>query len=190
MRFRPLPVALAILGAALIFSDLYLIAKNRELAAALGVKYAALQAAPGAAVPALRGKTLAGEDATFAWSGRKDHLLMVFEPGCGFCAENWPRWDFLLQRVDQSKLGLALVQLSGRASKRYLEAHEAGGVSFLAQVDPADVVPYKFRLVPQTILIGSDARVMRVWTGVLQPQDVEYILGRYAVRPGKEAASK
>lgn len=179
LRPKLLPLGLVLLVGTLLASDGYLVVKNRQLAAGLQLKYAALQVAPGATVPPLRGKTLDGRDVTIAWGGVRDHLLMLFTPGCGFCSDNWANWEIISRRVNHSKLSLVLVQLSGHMTQQELRGLGFVRTAFIAQIDPADVAPFRLRLVPQTILVGSDDRVMRVWSGVLQPSEVSYILAKY-----------
>ena len=42
----------------------------------------------------------------------------------------------------------------------------------LHKLNPKDIVDLDLNIVPQTILIGSDSKVKKVWTGVLSVDDI------------------
>jgi hypothetical protein len=192
IRFaRNLPIILLIvLVMALSAVNLALLRKNQALTDSVNTKYEALEASPGSLVPALRGRTLDGTDVSFNWNADRDTILLVFSTTCPFCDDNWPKWLSLLRRIDRNRVKPILVDLSGSADTKYLPLRLTQGLPLISKVDPSVIVPYKLRLVPQTILIGGDAHVIKVWTGVLEPKEEEDILRRYEQQPIAQVTTK
>lgn len=168
-------VALAGLGVAMFATNLALVRKNRELRTQLDAKLASLEVKPGTVLPPIQGTDAEGRKLTVAWDGRRDSLLMIFSTMCPFCEENWPNWVSLTQKADLRRVNTVLVDLFGNATEGFLQVH---GVSKLplVHVDPAFVVSYNVRFVPETVLVGPDGRVIQVWAGVLQRADEDDIL--------------
>jgi hypothetical protein len=161
---------------ALLILNVVLIRRNKELSAQVEQKYTELEVPRGTIAPLIRGVDLKGHAITVDPRGTRNTILMVFTTTCGFCKKNWSNWESLIAGLSEHKANIVLIDLSSRADEAYLHSHLADGVTTISQLDPAMLIPYRLRTVPQTILIGADARVKRVWTGVLESLDNKYIL--------------
>jgi len=173
---RLIRAILVILGIALFAVNIALIRKNRDLTTRLNAKFGSLMAAPGTSLPPLRGARADGQDIIVGWDGKHDSLVMVFSVSCEFCEQNWPRWSSLVGKIDREQVNPVLVDITGRVTEGFLLVHKIQGLPLVQHVDPGFITTYDVLFVPETILVDPNGRVIKVWAGILQPQDEADIL--------------
>jgi hypothetical protein len=181
---------LAFVSAALFILNLALIKRNKELTALTERTFLQVEIPVGTLVPPIRGMNLQGDSIVVDPSGKRHTLLMVFTTSCPFCRKNWPNWESLIKGLDKRNVNIVLIDLSSLADKAYLHAHLADGLTTITQIDPAMRVSYQLGEIPETILIGPDARVKRVWIGVLEPKDANEIVSTCSKNVAKERHSE
>lgn len=65
-----------------------------------------------------------------------------------------------------------LVDLTSTASSQFIAEKNVGRAKVIRKLDPQQVVALNLNMTPQTIVIGSDSRVKKVFTGVLSADDI------------------
>lgn len=101
---------------------------------------------------------------------------MVFSEYCDFCEQNWPNWSSLAGKVDRARVNPVLVDISGTVTEGFLVVHKVDDVPLVQHVSSGFIATYGIRFVPETILVGPEGHVIKVWPGVLRPKDEEDIL--------------
>ncbi len=148
-------------------SNVYLLHVNRTLR-----RYAqrSNEAAPGQFVAAVDGAGL--DNAPIHLNPRRSHgtLLMIYSPLCQFCEKNWPAWHSLIQQGKDGGIVFATIDLTGKADKTFLEQRGVDQAIAIHQFDPKEALALQLNATPQTILIGQDGKIRKVWTGVLGPE--------------------
>jgi hypothetical protein len=94
-------------------------------------------------------------------------LVLVFSPLCGWCAKNWPAWKDAIARIDTKRVNVVAVDLLGTLPPDCVARFKIDALRIVYMPDPATTKQYRLGTTPQTILIGADARVRRVWSGPL-----------------------
>lgn len=164
------------LSATLVILNISLVRKNQQLFEETQRRVRETEIPVGTRVPELRGLDTKAQVVAVTPAGNRQTLLLVFSTSCPFCRQNWPTWERIFKGVDPDAVNVVLVDLSSSADEAFLRAHRADGLTMISKIDPAMIDPYRLGSVPQTILIGKDARVQKEWTGVLGARDEEYIL--------------
>lgn len=155
----------------LLVADGLLLRQNAQLKADLLASRTALEPRVGQAVPPLRGLDIDGQEVTVAYDAEpRKTLFLAFSPSCGICTENWAAWARLLHSLRASAVRAILVDTSSQVTKEYLAKLGMDLLPVVRQVDPKSLIDYRFRQVPQTVLIGSDGRILGAWTGRLDEQ--------------------
>lgn len=178
------------LGSAFLIANVLLIKQNWELKNLLIEQAGAppglprgrpVELEPGQALTPLDGLDADGNRASFSYDGEpRKTLLLSFAPECGPCEENMPVWEALVKGLDARSFRVVAVSLVPTGVKEYVGRHDLGAVPVIANVDSEDRAAYKLRTTPQTILIGPDGKVEKVWTGLLKGErrkEVEEALG-------------
>lgn len=134
----------------------------------------------GDSVPPLSGVNLTGSPATVEYMpGGPKTLLLVFSRSCGVCGLNWPAWQRVLSQSDPQRVRAIGVSLESTGlSSLYLAQVGLTRTEMIVFPNVGSIIAYRFRYTPQTILIGSDGRVEGIWSGALQPQQMEEIKQR------------
>ncbi len=78
-----------------------------------------------------------------------------------------PTWQKLVKNIDGSSYRVVGLSLKPEGVKEYIERHQLGNISVIAKPDRKDLVKYKPSATPETVLIGSDGKVEKVWSGVI-----------------------
>ena len=157
----------------------YKVAQGEQLYKAM---VAGGQPRAGMAVPPLVGYDLNGKKITLDYG--KDHrktLLLVFSPSCHACDANWPEWQRLIRssNATDERIILANIATSDPAvTADYITRHHIDSIPALAEVSAESMVAYRLQYTPQTILIGSDGRIEKAYTGVLSS---EQFVGKEAI---------
>lgn len=135
----------------------------------------------GQTLTALNGVDINGQRTSVAYNqDLRKVVFLSFAPGCGACDENMPNWETLAKELDSKSYRVVAVSLVPTGVKEYLSHYNLGEIPVLASVDSQDRVSYRLRFTPQTILVGPDGKVEKVWTGAIRGErrkEVEKSLG-------------
>src|ERR1044072_7164161 len=173
-----------LLGAVLVALNVGLIVQNRTLKAAAGSGGGsrAIVLPPGKSVPALSGLDSEGRQLVFDYgSDPRKTLLLVFSPRCAYCTKNMPNWNALTLGLDGKQFRVVAVSTMSEGVKEYVEKHGFKNVPVITTPDPKDKVAYEMNITPQTVLIGADGTVEKVWTGLIQGAEREDIEKQFGV---------
>jgi len=172
-----------LLGVALVALNVGLVVQNRTLKAAAGNGGGgrAIVLPPGKSVPALSGLDSEGRQLVFDYgSDQRKTLLFVFSPRCPYCTKNMPNWNALTLGLDEKEFRVVAVSTVPEGVKEYVEKNGFKNVPVITTPDPKDKVAYEMNVTPQTVLIGADGTVEKVWTGLIQGaerEDIEKLFG-------------
>ena len=121
----------------------------------------------------LKGYNLDGQQIQLDLSKSARKLaLLLFDPACKICEENWTYWK-KLDRRDRS-LDLIPVSTVRSVSRGYMARHWATDRWPLIGLDPALQEQLRMHAVPQTIVV-VDGKVQQSWFGLLSDSDVDEI---------------
>jgi peroxiredoxin len=152
----------------LLAANIALIRQNQDLKARVALAPPTLEAAAGAQMPDLHGFDQMGKQVEVAYGkDQRKVLVLVFSPTCGFCDQNWPKWQQVISSLDPSTVRPVAVDVTATANATFISQHQLSSLPVVVQVDPQATVNYRFHLTPQTILLDHTGRVEKVWTGVL-----------------------
>jgi peroxiredoxin len=82
-----------------------------------------------------------------------------------------PNWKAIAQGLDRKSYRIVAVSILSEGVKEYVAQHDLPDVPVIADVDPKSRVAYEMTVTPQTILINSDGKVEKVWTGFIQADE-------------------
>jgi thiol-disulfide isomerase/thioredoxin len=99
-------------------------------------------------------------------------LLLVFSPGCPACEETYPFWEFV---VEAAPPALRVVGLSVGD-----DPPPSLALPVYTLLDSDRESMQRVPLVPATLLIDREGRVVRAWYGVLETEDEDALLGEVA----------
>jgi len=152
----------------LLATNIALIHQNRQLKDRLALPPLAMETTVGARLPDLRGFTSDGKpvEVLYGKDSRKV-LVLVFSPTCPFCDQNWPKWYDLMSSLNRTAVRPVAVDVTSSSTPGFLSQHQLAEMPVFLKVDPQATVNYRFHLTPQTILVGPDGKVEKVWSGVL-----------------------
>jgi hypothetical protein len=169
-------VLLTILGATLLIVNGLLVRQNKQLKVLASRPDRVLEIRPGTALPPLEGIDSNGnrQRIDYGEDSRKT-VLLVFSPRCGACEKNMPNWKAIINGLDRDSFRLAAVSLQTEGFKEYVIRHGISEAPALGIIDPKYRVMYNLALTPQIILIDSEGKAERVWTGLLQEEDKESV---------------
>lgn len=91
--------------------------------------------------------------------GSEKVLLCVLGPSCRVCERNWPHWKSLMARLPQSVKPI-MVDLWDQISPEYLRRMQLSERDVLTRLSGSTVLAYRFRYVPQTVLLDRMNRVL------------------------------
>jgi hypothetical protein len=198
---KPLAYSFAAIALALLVLNVILIDQNRILKRMLASPAPSLLPPVGVPMPPLEGLGISGSRVSVPYRDLNEQtLVLVFSPICPICAQNWPKWLALSDAVNLAHARTAYVNIVGRAPEDYLQQRGAPADFFIVQIDPKSEIAYNLRYSPETIMIDRSGKIVRVWVGLLNDQDmadIKNLLGRAtastqipAFFPGPEVQSK
>jgi peroxiredoxin len=157
----------------LLVTNVALIQQNRKLKAQVSQPPPSMEVPAGTHVPDFNGHDIDGKQLSVSYGqDSRKVLLFVFSPTCGFCAENWPKWSEIIPALNTAMVRPVGVDVSSTVTRDFISQHQLSNMPVVAQADPKDIVAYQLRLTPQTILVDSQGRVERVWSGVLDDSNI------------------
>ena len=167
---------LTIVGFVLLIVNVLLVQQNKKLKIMAGRPDRALEVRPGTALPTLEGIDSNGDrqSITYGQDSRKT-VLLVLSTRCSACVENMPNWQAIINRLDQQSFRLAAVSLQSEGFKEYASRHGINQIPVLTKFDPKYRAAYNLALTPQIILIDTDGKVEKVWTGLLRREDKQEV---------------
>lgn len=161
-------IALSACCVVLLTANIALIHQNSQLKAQLSLPPPVMEATAGTQVPDLKGVDLEGKpvEVLYGKDSRKV-LVMVFSPTCPFCDQNWPKWQNVISSLDRSTVRPVLVDVTSTTTEGFVSQHQLTSLPVILKADPRATMDYRMHLTPQTILVGPNGKVEKVWTGVL-----------------------
>jgi hypothetical protein len=171
-------IGLACLSLATLAVNLRLYRVNAQLARQLDTQLQAERLAnspqPGWVMPLFKATRLDGRDGTinFQFSAPKVAVL-VFNPNCPPCDQNWVFWNKLLANPDINQQ-ILLITEANSISPEYRQQHHLLAHHVRIAVDPAIIREMRLGAVPQTVYLEGGT-VRRIWFGLLSDDDVREI---------------
>jgi len=100
-------------------------------------------------------------------------ILLVFNPDCAICEENWVHWDKLISdpRIGRQCL---LLSTSPKLPSSYINKHPATQRSALLGLSAEIARSFNLASTPQTILV-EHGKIVRTWPSVLSEDDVQEV---------------
>ena len=173
---KPMALLCLVLMAALFSVDVLLLQFNRRLQTRMDRQSAEQRPRAGMTVPELRGLDLDGKSFSIGYhQDSRKTLLFVFSTDCPMCTKNWAQWQRLRKSVDDQKYRIVYANVSSAIDREYVAKYQLTGATLLAHVDPAVSLNYMMGLVPSLYLVNPDARVEKVWFGMLEDSEREDI---------------
>jgi hypothetical protein len=162
---------LVVLCVAMTTANVYLLRDNRSLRSARAEKSTEVTIV-GKVVNTVTGLDLNDRPVTIATSGKKATVIMAYSPVCPYCEKNWSNWSALITRVPNQSVNFVTVDLTGMATPEFLSKKQPGRARTIHKMDPEEMAELNLIATPETIVIGSDSKVKRVWAGVLSADDI------------------
>jgi len=162
-------LALAV-GAVLLLTNVALFLQNIELKAKMGGHGDAGFLQPGDSVPMLRGIGMSGEDIAIRYGPTvaEQTLLLVFAPGCSWCARNMGNWEAIVRAAEARRFRVVAVSTYNFEVAKYVTQHPfLRRLPVIAEIDARDLLAYKLRSTPQTLVIDRNGVIKKVWLGAL-----------------------
>jgi peroxiredoxin len=169
---RTTVILLGLLICTLLALNIGLIIQNKHLrtSSSTDTRSAALKI--GNIVPSLSGLDADGNDFSLDYhSDPRKAVMLIFSPHCGFCTKNMPNWQAIIRGIDQKSYRLFAVSVVSDGVKEYLAKQGLTDIPVIAEMDPTSRDSYDIKATPQTVLINSEGKVEKVWTGVIEPSD-------------------
>lgn len=153
----------------LLVINVLLVSQNKKLKSSVEKGGRSMEIQPGTQLPAVTGVDLNGKPLTLEYGqDSRRTLLLVFSPACRFCKENMPNWEAIMGSVDKNSFRIAGISLMENGLKEYLAQYGINDLPIVAEMDPKARAAYNLVLSPQTILIDSEGKAEKVWTGVIE----------------------
>jgi hypothetical protein len=173
---KPAALAAALFSVMLLAVNFALVRQNRGLKLRLAVHAPSLLPPIGAIMPPLEGLDSSGSRVAIGYKAPYTKtLLFIFSPACDFCSQNWPNWVAISRDIESRSVRVAYVNLMGRVPADYLRRWGVLSANLVEQVDPKSLVSYNLRYTPETILLDGSGRIVDVWEGVLDTNQVRRI---------------
>ena len=132
----------------------------------------------------LSGVDTAGNNVEVNPVAEQKTLLLVFSATCHFCAKNSSNWKEILNKMSSDKIKVIGVAL-GENGEDFLKKYELENKFSTVNILPGKLAQApSFDITPQTILLDSDGKVEKVWSGVLDKKSFNEVLDTVvAVKP-------
>jgi len=158
--------AVQFIGVLLAITNCKLLIENTALRELAETSEARLHTFPNQKVPPLQGKDLEHRDLNISFAGAgSDTLMFVFSPTCTHCEHTWSNWlDLAKGRATKRNV---FVNIGGTLTPTFIAAHPTASGILVAQTEPESILRYNLLVTPITLLVTSDGRCKRVWSGEL-----------------------
>lgn len=166
-------ILLTVLILTLLILNVSLVIQNRNLRTVGTGGTRSISLKEGTMVPALSGLGLDGNKITLNYQNDpRKAVILIFSPHCGYCTDNIRNWQAIAQSLDRKLYRIMAVSITNDGVKEYIAQHSLSDVPVIADVEPKSRVSYEMNVTPQTILIDSQGKVEKVWTGVLEHNEL------------------
>lgn len=148
-----------------------LIKQNRDLKAAItnmGKPPELLK--PGQQVPPLAANTVSGQRQAINYADRAKTVLMVFSPQCSACERALPYWKEIKEVCARNQYQVFGISLDNAAKTNAFLASNGLSLQSFIEIDAETTKAFKLTITPQTIVVGSDGKVEKVWPGAFNSE--------------------
>ena len=157
---------------AVVCVNIYLSSENRDLDKQLRLVRDSMGPPVGMLFPSLSGQDVNGHLLTvlpppsLPARNFSRTLVLVLSPSCPICRENWPAWHRLLNQ-DSPAVNVIILDLSGALDMEYANANGISQRQVWTKIDELTKCRLNLHITPQTVILGSDNRVMGTYSGML-----------------------
>ncbi len=130
------------------------------------------EVATGQYVDLLSGLDEHGNAISIKPSSYKKTVVLVFSPTCPYCQVNWPKWSALVDGKHDSRVQFVLVDLTSSSTNQFIVSKGLGKATLIKKLDSEQIKSLNLSETPQTIVIGPDSKVAKVFSGVLSEGSV------------------
>lgn len=112
----------------------------------------------------------------YSTKSAKSTILFLLKPTCSPCKINLQNWENLFNRVDTNSAVIYPISLDKfESTLKYTVDNKVSFPVYYVE-DKEFLINYKAFLTPQTILIDHNAKVVKVWKGVLDKNQIDEII--------------
>jgi thiol-disulfide isomerase/thioredoxin len=160
-----------VLCAVMTGANIYLLHLNKTLRTSPVATSRSVALPAGKEVKLISGIDVDGSPMNVDPSKGKATVLMVYSPTCPYCELNWPNWSSLAKTDQDRNINFVAVDITGKAAPDFLAKKGIAQIRSMHRMDPQEIVDLNLILTPETILIGSDSKVIKAWYGVLSKEN-------------------
>lgn len=154
---------------ALFVLNILLIIQNRNLRNNSSTTSREIVLQEGKIVKPISGVDIEGKKQSFEWgTDERKTLMMIFSPRCGYCHENMPMWNEIIDKADKSSFRIVAASSVPDGTKEFAEEYQMKNIPIIAETNPGIKVDYVMYLTPQTVLLKPNGEVEKVWIGPIQ----------------------
>jgi hypothetical protein len=178
-RISPVSISLPILAGVVVLALLLsvanalLVARNRSLQRKLEGVMMSTFAPVGSTFSEMSGRKPDGTPVDIDLAQSAPLVLLVFEPTCEVCEENWANWAKLISDPQVGRQCL-LISAYPNIPPSYLESHHAAQRNAILGINPEIARSFHLLATPQTILVQK-GRIVKTWPSVLSEADLKEI---------------
>ena len=167
-------VAISVLASSAI-ANFFLVKQNARLQTMVRQSQAAQGVTVGQRIKSIAGVEFKGTPLEMSLQHRPSPLVvLVYTPQCNPSNHNWQNWEQLVSTVSNDNAVL-FVDLAGTTDDSFVRQHNIGMYTIITSVSEETRSNLHLAATPQTIVIGRDGVVQRVWTGALSAADIKRI---------------
>lgn len=175
------PTAALVLAAvvALLAAEVLLLRRNGVLQAELAAERRILIPPVGWQLPALHGLAPGGAPEDVHFSAGHRSLVIVTDAGCSECRASRPSWEAVvssLPRWAPRPVVVAMHVGSFPISPRWLRAAGLSRAIVVTHIGAGEMLASRFLMVPITLVVSPEARVVGVWLGKLSASQVQGVV--------------
>jgi hypothetical protein len=119
---------------------------------------------PGTRVPPISGESMSGL-VTITYPASQPMVLYYFSPDCGWCKRNWGNVGALANSV-QGRFRLVALSTLPRIAEEV--RNRLSGFEVLWNFSQDVRSAYRLGGTPMTVVVGTDGRVLKAWSGAFQ----------------------
>lgn len=129
-------------------------------------------------------RSLDGEDTELITAIDGGGVMVIFTTTCPFCEATLPFWDMLKQQVSESGWPFVAVSLhDAERTQVYLSQHNLEWSAW-TPATPGDREALNAKIVPTTAVVDAHGKVISLWRGALQEEEVREIRDAMAALRG------
>jgi len=173
-------IIIALMGTEII----YLVYQNRKLQSMVGDPTSYFKTLkPDQSVPSIRARDIEGKDISFRYSPAEPYtLLLWFSAACEACRTNFEFWNELYDGRIDSRIRFAGFCSGTPDESRQIASEQNIRFPVLSISDPSMVEAFGGNILPQTILISPEGKVLNSWPGALEKKGKDEIISELQAR--------